>query len=162
MSRSIFEGLTRLDPRTSAPIPGLAERWEISPDGRVYTFHLRTNLLWSTDEPLTAEDVVYSWIRALDPATASGYAGQLFYLKSGEDFNAGKIKDPALVGVRALDGNTVRVELNNPTAFFLDLCAFSTLAVVPRQTIGKYGDHWLMARPLPVSGPYELGGLADQ
>ncbi len=153
---SIFEGLARLDPATSAPIPGLAERWDISPDGRVYTFYLRTNLLWSTGEPLTARDVVYSWIRVLDPATASDYAGQLFYLKNGEEFNAGKIKDPALVGVRALDRNTIRVELNNPTAFFLDLCAFATLAVVPRQTIGKYGDHWLMARPLPVSGPYEL------
>ena len=72
--RGLFEGLTRLDPKTARPIPGLAESWEISPDGRIYTFHLRTNLVWSTGEPITAEDVVYSWIRALNPATASGYA----------------------------------------------------------------------------------------
>ncbi len=152
----LFEGLARWDPRTSDPIPGLAERWELSPDGRVYTFHLRTNLVWSTGETITAADVVYSWIRALAPATASGYAGQLFYVKNGEDFNSGKIKDPSLVGVRALDDFTVRVELNNPTAFFLDLCAFPTLAVVPRRTIEKYGDDWMKARPLPSSGPYEL------
>ena len=156
VSSAIFEGLTRLDPKTSAPIPGLAESWEISPDGRIYTFHLRTNLVWSTGEPITADDVVYSWIRALSPATASDYAGQLYYLKNGEDFNSGKITNASLVGVHALDRYTVRAELNNPTAFFLDLCAFPTLYVIPRQTIEKYGDRWLMARPLPVSGPYEL------
>lgn len=152
----IFEGLARLDPKTANPVPGLAESWEISPDGLVYTFHLRSNLVWSTGGPITADDVVYSWIRALDPATASDYAGQLYYVKNGEEFNAGKIKDPSLVGVHALDARTVRVELNHPTAFFLDLCAFPTLSVVPRQTIEKYGDRWLMTRPLPVSGPYEL------
>lgn len=152
----LFEGLTRNDPVTSDPIPGLAERWEISPDARIYTFHLRTNLVWSTGEPITADDVVYSWIRALAPATASGYAGQLFYVKNAEDFNAGKIKDPNQVGVHALDRYTVRVELNNPTAFFLDLCAFQTLMVVPRQAIEKYGDNWMMHQPMPVSGSYEL------
>jgi oligopeptide transport system substrate-binding protein len=154
--QGLFEGLTRLDPKTARPIPGLAERWEISPDGLVYTFHLRTNLVWSTGEPITADDLVYSWLRALSPATASDYAGQLFYLKNAADFNAGKIKDPSLVGVHALDKFTVRAELNHPTAFFLDLCAFPTLYVVPHQTIEKYGDRWLMARPLPSSGPYEL------
>lgn len=152
----LFEGLTRSDPVSAAPIPSLAERWDISPDGRIYTFHLRPNIVWSTGEPITADDFVYSWIRALAPATASGYAGQLFYLKNAEAFNAGKIKDPSLVGVHALDRQTLRVELNDPTAYFLDLCAFPTLMVVPRQTIEKYGDNWLRQRPLPVSGPYEL------
>ncbi len=153
---SLFEGLTRYNASTAQPEPGLAERWEISPDGRTYTFHLRTNLVWSTGEPITSADVVYSWIRALAPETASQYAGQLFYLKNAEDFNAGKIKDPEQVGVHALDRNTIRTELVNPTAFWLDLCAFQTLNVVPRQTIEKYGDNWIMARPLPVSGPYDL------
>src|SRR5206468_3289379 len=54
----MFEGLTRPDPKTGRAIPGLAERWEISTDGRVYTFHLRTNLVWSTGEPIRAADVV--------------------------------------------------------------------------------------------------------
>jgi oligopeptide transport system substrate-binding protein len=152
----LFEGLTRLDPQTARPIPAIAERWEISPDGLTYTFHLRTNALWSTGEPIRADDVVYSWIRVLNPLTASDYAGQLFYVKNGEEFNAGKIKDPSLVGVHVLDPFTLRVELNHPTAFFLDLCAFQTLCIVPRQTIEKYGDRWLMARPLPCSGAYEL------
>ncbi|HEY3930888.1 MAG TPA: ABC transporter substrate-binding protein, partial [Verrucomicrobiae bacterium] len=89
----LFEGLARLDPKTARPIPGLAQSWKISPDGKIYTFHLRTNLVWSTGEPITADDVVYSWIRTLAPATASDYAGELFYVKNAEDFNAGKIKD---------------------------------------------------------------------
>ena len=153
---ALFEGLTRLNPKTVAPEPSLADRWEISPDGLVYTFHIRSNAVWSTGEPITADDFVYSWIRALDPATASDYAGQLFFLTHGEDFNAGRIKDPNLVGVHATDAHTLRVELNHPTAFFLDVCALQTLAVIPRRTIEKYGDHWLMARPLPSSGAYEL------
>ena len=153
---ALFEGLTRLNPKTVVPEPSLADRWEITPDGLTYTFHIRSNIVWSTGEPITANDFVYSWVRALDPATASDYAGQLFYIKNAEDFNAGKIKDPNLVGVHALDAQTLRVDLVHPTAFFLDLCAFQTLAVVPRQAIEKYGDRWLMARPLPSSGAYEL------
>ena len=153
---ALFEGLTRLNPTNALPIPGLAERWDISPDGRVYTFHMRTNLVWSTGEPITADDVIYSWLRALNPVTASEYSGQLYYLKNGEEYNTGKITDPSLVGCKAPDRYTVRAELKNPTAFFLDLCAFPTLSVVPRWTIEKYGDRWLSARPLPSSGPYEL------
>jgi len=48
----LFEGLTRLDPKTARPVPGLAQGWDISPDGCIYTFHLRTNLVWSTGEPI--------------------------------------------------------------------------------------------------------------
>ena len=154
--QGLFEGLTRVDPKTGGAIPGLASHWDISPDGTVYTFHLRTNLVWSTGEPLAADDVVYSWIRALDPLTASDYAGQLYYVKNGEAFNAGKIKDAAQVGVHAPDPLTVRVELNQPTTFFLDLCGMPVTSVVPRKCIEKYGDAWIKAEPLPVSGPYEL------
>ncbi len=153
---SLFEGLTRQEPVAARAVPGLAERWDISPDGTSYTFHLRTNLLWSTGEPITADDVVYSWLRELNPATASDYAGQLSYLKNAENFNTGKITDASLVGVHALDWCTVCVELNHPTLFFLDICAMPLTCVVPRRAIERYGDHWLNARPLPVSGAYEL------
>jgi oligopeptide transport system substrate-binding protein len=156
VAQGVFEGLTQFDPKTGRAIPGLAERWEISPDGCTYTFHLRSNLVWSTGEPITADDVVYSWIRALNPATASEYAGQLFFLKNAQDFTDGKIKDPTQVGVHAADPLTVRVELNHPTPFFSDICAIPVTSMVPRQTIEKYGDRWLMAKPLPVSGAYDL------
>ena len=156
ITKTLFEGLLRLDPRTGLPIPGLAERWDISPEATVYTFHLRTNAFWSTGEAITSEDVVYSWMRALSPATASDYAGELFYIKNAEDYYNGKIKDPGKVALHALDAHTFRVELNQPLAFFLDLCTFSTLAVVPRQVIEKHGERWLNERPLPCSGAYQL------
>jgi oligopeptide transport system substrate-binding protein len=82
--------------------------------------------------------------------------GNLFYIKGAEDYNLGRIKDRGQVRIQALDDHTLRVELVNPTAFFLDLCAFPTQAVVHRKTIEKYGDNWLKARPLPVSGAYQL------
>src|SRR6267143_2108562 len=153
---SLFEGLTRFDPTTGSGIPGLAERWDISPNRQVYTFHLRSNIVWSTGEPITAHDFVYSWLRALDPYTASDYAGQLFFLENAEEYNSGKLKDRTLVGVHALDDSTLRVNLKSPCAFFIDLCAFQTLAVVPRKAIEACGDHWIMKRPLPVSGAYLL------
>ena len=156
IAQGLFEGLTRVDPGTGGAMPGLAAHWDISPDGTVYTFHLRRSLTWSTGEPISADDVVYSWLRAMVPLTASDYAGQFYYVKNGESFNTGKLKDAAQVGVRAMDPLTVRVELNQPTAFFLDLCAMPVMSVVPRQCIEKYGDAWIKARPMPVSGPYEL------
>jgi oligopeptide transport system substrate-binding protein len=152
----LFEGLTRYDPVTARPIPGLADRWEISADGRVYTFHLRDNLFWAPGHPITADDLVFSWRRVLDPRLASEYAGQLYYLKNGQAYNEGKITDPNLIGVRALDEKTLRVELNDPTAFFLELCAFQTLAAEPRYVIEKRGDDWMRERPLPTSGAYTL------
>lgn len=156
IAKSLFEGLARLDGKTDRPAPGLAKNWDISVDGRVYTFHLRTNAAWSTGEPITSADVLYSWLRALSPSTASDYAGQLFYIKNAEPFYNGKIKDPAEVGVRAPDAYTVQVELDYPVAFFLDLCCYPTLAVVPRQAIAEYGDRWVTHLPLPCSGPYQL------
>lgn len=157
ITKALFDGLIKLDPRDAAPVPGLADRWEISPDGRTYTFHIRTNAVWSTGEPITSADVVWSWFRAVNPATAGDYAGQLFYIKGAEAWYNGTIKDPAQVGIHALDERTVRVELNAPLAFFLELCSFPTLAVVPRGVIEKHGDRWLHAKPLPTSGAFTLG-----
>jgi oligopeptide transport system substrate-binding protein len=153
---TLFEGLTRYHPRTAEPEPGSAERWEISSDRLVYTFHLRANARWSTGEPITADDVVFSWLRVLNPVSAAEYASQLFCLKNAEAYNAGKLTDPSLVGVKALDARTVRVELHSPIPFFLSLCAHPTLAIVPRQAIEQHGDRWLAARPLPTSGAFEL------
>jgi oligopeptide transport system substrate-binding protein len=152
----LFEGLTRLDPRTATPIPALAQRWEISPDGKTYTFHLRSNLVWSTGEPITADDIVHSWRRVVNPDTAADYAGQLFFVKNAEAISTKKISDLAQLGIRAAGPHTLVVELVAPTPFFLDLCAFRTLAVTPRHWIEKHGDRWVMTQPVPTSGPYTL------
>ena len=153
---ALFEGLTRFNAVTAQAEPALAKSWDISSDGTVYTFHLRGELKWSTGEPITAHDVVYSWRRAANPATASDYAGVLFHIKNAEAINAGKINDLRQLGVRAIGDHTVRVELVAPTPFFLELCAFWTLAVVPERVITQHGDQWCLHHPLPVSGSHTL------
>lgn len=156
IAMALFEGLTRFDPVTAAPVPGLAERWEISNDGRVYTFYIRPNAKWSTGEPITADDFVWSWQRILSPSTASEYSGVLFYIKNGEKYATGKLGDFGQVGVKAINTRTLRVELEMPVAFFLDLCSFQPYAVVPRKMIEKHGDRWLHAKPFMASGAYTL------
>ena len=153
---ALFEGLTRFNAVTAQAEPALAKRWDISGDGLVYTFHLRDDLQWSNGEPITTHDVVYSWRRAVNPATASDYAGMLYYVKNAEAINSGQLTDLTRLGVRSLDDQTVRVELAAPTPFFIELCAFWTLAVVPETAIARHGDQWCLSRPLPVSGSHTL------
>jgi len=156
ITKALFEGLLRLDAKTALPSAGLAHRWDVSADGRTYTFYLRTNATWSTGEPITSEDVVYSWRRALNPSTAADYAGQLFCIRNGEQYYSGKLSDPNQLGIQAVDVHTVRVELNSPVAFFADICCMPVTAVVPQRAIDRGGDRWLSQRPLPTSGPYQL------
>jgi oligopeptide transport system substrate-binding protein len=153
---SLFEGLTRFDPVTANPNPAIAEHWDISSDQKTYTFHLRTNAVWSTGQPITADDFVFSWTRALDPKVACDYANQLFYIRNGEAFNTGIITDAKRLGVKAIGPHTLEVQLNSPTPFFLELCAIHAFAAVPKFFIERYGDGWLRRPNFPCSGAYAL------
>jgi oligopeptide transport system substrate-binding protein len=152
---AVFEGLTAFDVKGLAA-PGVAERWEISPDGLHYTFHLRPNALWSNGDPVTAEDFLYAWRRTLLPETASEYAYQLYYIRGARDFNEGKTKDFNTVAVRAPDASTLEVTLANPTPFFLDLCAFTALLPVHRATVEKYPDWATKPDHFIGNGPFLL------
>lgn len=136
---ALFEGLTSFDSK-GVPQPGVAERWEISPDGLRYIFHLRKDARWSNGDPVTAEDFLYSWRRTLLPETASEYSYQLHYIRGAKAFGEGKTTDFSTVGVRAPAMHTVEITLENPTPFFLDLCAFATLLPVHRATVEKHSD----------------------
>lgn len=152
---ALFEGLTVPDPKTLAPLPGVAERWTTSPDGLTYRFFLRKTQ-WTNGDPVTAHDFVYSWRRALAPATAAEYAYMLYHVENGEEYNKGKIADPAQVGVRALDDSTLEVKLRQPTAFFLGLTSFSTLLPVHRQCVEQHGDAWTRPENIVTNGPFAL------
>ena len=152
---ALFEGLTTFNSAAEA-CPGVAERWDISPDARVYTFHLRNNARWSNGNPVTAYDFFESWERTLAPETASEYAYQLYYLKNAKAFNEGTLKDFSQVGLRALDPLTLEVTLENPTPFFLDLCAFTTLLPVHTLTVKREGDDWIKPGKLVSNGAYQL------
>ncbi len=136
---SIFEGLTNLDEQTCQPQPGVAERWDISPDGLVYTFHLRSNARWSDGTPVTAEDFAYSFRRILTPAFASEYSYMLWPIRNAEAFNAGKLTDFSAVGIATPDPHTLRLTLERPTPYLLALAAHNTWYPVPRATIEKFG-----------------------
>lgn len=151
---ALFEGLTSRN-AAGAIQPGMAERWEISPDGKTYTFHLR-DTKWSNGDPVTAQDFEKSWERVLNPNFVSKYAEQLYYIDQGEEYKLGKVTDFKQVGVHALDARTLEVRLKNPTPFFLDLCSFTTLLPVHLPSIQKYGDDWIKPGKLVSNGAYQL------
>jgi oligopeptide transport system substrate-binding protein len=155
---ALFEGLTSFD-ASGTPQPAVAERWDISADGRVYTFHLRSNTKWSNGDPVTAQDFHASWRRTLAPETTSEYAYQLYYLHNAKAFNEGKLTDFGEVGVRVLDPLTLEVTLDNPTPFFLDLCAFVTLLPVHVPSVercAKEGIAWTKPGNLVGNGAFTL------
>ena len=155
IASSLFEGLCRLN-EEGKPEPGMAERWDVSPDGLTYTFHLRTGIRWSDGTSVTAHDFVNSWRRALEPKTAADYASQLYVIKNARAFNEDTLKDFSQVGARALDDRTLLVQLENPVPYFIDLTAFVTLAPVPMPTVQKHGTAWIKPGNIVVNGPYRL------
>ena len=159
---ALFEGLTVIDEATSKPLPGMAERWDVSPDGLVYTFHLRADAVWSNGEPLTAQDFVFSFERMLAPQFAAEYANMLFALKNAETYNAGKLADFAQVGVKALDARTLQLTLERPCSYLLSLAAHQTWMPVPAATILKFGKahdrgtRWTRPENFVGNGPFTL------
>jgi len=152
---ALFEGLCAFD-KSGRAVPGVAERWDISPDGRTYTFYLRENAKWSDGSPVTSKDFVSSWKRTLTPATGSAYNYLLHPIKNAKAFSEGKISDFSGVGVRAPDDRTLIVELESPTPYFLDLCSFPTLHPVPVDLIARVGDDWVKPGHLINNGAYIL------
>lgn len=159
---SLIEGLVGEDPVDLAPVPGVAERWDISPDGTVYTFHFRSNARWSTGEPVTARDFVRSYERILAPKLAGEYAYMLHVMKGAEDFNKGKLKDFAMVGVKALDERTLRIELNHPVPYFLSLLNHYSWWPIHPATVEKHGpfaergNRWTRPGNYVGNGPFVL------
>lgn len=150
-----FEGLMRLDENEKA-VPGVAEKYEVSADGLVYTFTLRENAKWSDGEPVTANDFKYSWTRALNKDTAAEYAYQLFYIKNGEKFNAGEATAEDL-GIEVKDDRTLVVTLEAATAYFPELMAFPTYAPLREDIVSANEEGWATEPETYVSnGPFQL------
>ncbi len=151
----MFEGLTVRD-KNNQIVPGVAESWDISSDGKVYTFFLRTNSTWSDGKPVVAEDFVYSWRRQVDPKVASEYSYQHEPVKNAMAITRGELPVDAL-GVKAVDEHTLVVELEAPTAYFLEVIAFPTFAPLREDIIEKYGDSWTLSPETYIgNGPYVM------
>jgi oligopeptide transport system substrate-binding protein len=162
-ARVLYETLINLRASDCALEPGVAERWEISPDGRTYTFHLRENARWSNGDPVTSEDFRYSWRRAILPDSAADYSGLFLAIEGAQEFfdartamtaefaathaNAPSAAEAealwkrtvelfdATVALRAPDPRTLVVTLKAPLVYFLDLCAFPCFAPVHPATV---------------------------
>lgn len=151
----LFDGLVVADAR-GEPVPGAAERWDVSADGTVYTFHLRAGLKWSDGTPLTAEDFVAGWRRALDPATAAQLVDLAYTVRSASAVAAGE-KPPAELGVRAVDAQTFEVTLEAPDAAFIRLVAgYALFFPLPRHLYAQAGEGWAKPGVMVSNGPYTL------
>lgn len=136
---------------------GIAEEWEVSEDGLTYTFHLRDDAKWSDGEPITADDFVYSWQRLMDPETASIYAFIGECIKNGAAVEAGDVPVEEL-GVRAEDDQTLIVELENPTSYFLSMIGLQAqFAPLRQDVVEEHGaDFAATADDNVYSGPFAI------
>lgn len=156
-----FEGLMRED-ENSKIVPGTAEKYEVSDDGTVYTFHLRKDAKWSDGKPVVAGDFEYAWKRALNPKVAAEYAYQLFYIKNGAAYYnqekvGGKVATAEDVGVKVIDDNTLEVTLESPVPYFLSLAAFPTYFPVRKDIIEGNEEKWTLKPDTYISnGPFKM------
>ena len=138
--RALFEGLTTYHPTDdSIHNPGVAKSWDSNEDFTEWTFHLRDNARWSNGDPVTAHDFIYAYSRLLDPNMGGPYTSMLFFLKNGEAYNKGDVKEFADVGVKAPDDYTLVCTLEDPTPFFPDVVKHTTWYPVHQATIEKFG-----------------------
>lgn len=154
----LYEGLTRKD-ENGQNVPGIAEKWDISEDGKTYTFHLRTDAKWSNGDPVTAGDFEFAWKRVLDPQLKpepASYAYQLYYIVNAESYNTSKGATADQVGVKATDDHTLVVNLNSPTPYFLSLMSFQTFFPVHKSV--KDNEAWAASASTIISnGPFKMG-----
>ncbi|MDG1820034.1 MAG: peptide ABC transporter substrate-binding protein [Porticoccaceae bacterium] len=159
---ALMEGLVLKDHVTLEPIPGVAESWDISDNGLVYTFYLRKNARWSNGDPHNAHDYVWSWWRALQPALGNLYAYMYFPILNAQPYYKGELQDFSQVGIKALDDYTLQIKLENPTPYFLQLLDHYSLFPVHRPTVEKFGQadergtRWTFQGNLVGNGAFQL------
>ncbi|OGQ34140.1 MAG: oligopeptide-binding protein oppA [Deltaproteobacteria bacterium RIFCSPHIGHO2_12_FULL_43_9] len=152
---NIMEGLVIFD-NNLKPQPAMAEKWDVSPDGKTYTFHIRKNIKWNDGKPLTAHDFYYSWQRLLDPKTAAEYAYFLFDVKNAQEFNSGKLKDFSKVGLKVVDNYTFQVELSHPASYFINVPTFWVTFPMRKDIVEKFGPNWTDPQNIVTAGPFIL------
>jgi len=150
----LFVGLTRVN-KDGKVENALADKIEISEDGKVYKVTLKDGLKWSDGNPITAEDFEFAWKRVLDPKMESQYAYQLYYIAGAEEYNKGKGKADS-VGVKAVDAKTLQVTLKQPTAYFDSLMGFYTYYPVSKKVVEANADWAKDPKTLVSNGAFIL------
>jgi oligopeptide transport system substrate-binding protein len=160
IQRDLFEGLVGEAPNGDLE-PGAAESWEISDDGKRYTFHLRRNARWSNGDALTAADWVYGLRRSADPVTGSRYTFILEPIRNAAAISAGEAPVDSL-GVRAIDDYTLEIELESSTPYFLGLLTHSSTYAMHRPSVEAYGDRVTRPGNFVTNGAYMLAEWVSQ
>jgi oligopeptide transport system substrate-binding protein len=146
-----YSGLVSFDPQLNL-VADLAAGWEISPDGKTYTFHLRPDARFHNGKPVTAQDVIYSWERAADPRTNSDtvltYLGDIVGVKEKHDGQADSIS-----GLKAIDEHTLQVTIDAAKPYFLLKLTYPTAFVVDRENVESDAEWY---RAPNGTGPYRL------
>lgn len=159
---ALFEGLVEEDPATRGPEPGIAERWTISDDGLRYQFFLRKDAKWSDGKAITAQDVVRSYERIMNPLLASEYAYLFEILAGGSDYVAGELTDFSKVGVTAINDHLLEIRLKHPVPYFLSLLTYTCWRPLPIHAIEAHdglrrrGSRWAREGNLVSSGAFQL------
>lgn len=149
----LLVGLTTFD-AAGRPVPGIAERWTVSPDQLTWTFHLRP-AQWSDGVPMTAEDFVFSLRRVADPKTGALYANLIFPIAGAREVIRGRLP-PERLGVEAPDPRTVVIRLEHPVPYLPDLMAHYGLVPVPPHAVRRWGDGWTAPGRFVSNGPFRL------
>jgi peptide/nickel transport system substrate-binding protein len=151
VERLIFGALLKMSDQL-VPTPDLAKGWDISPDATTYTFHLNDGIKWSDGQPLTADDVIFTFERALDKRTGSIWAGRLSGIAGAADYASGKA--PSVSGLTAPDASTIQVKLAQPNAAFLTtLGNFSGLGILPKHVLQDVAPDQLKANQFSSQAP---------
>jgi oligopeptide transport system substrate-binding protein len=149
----LYEGLTALD-RDGTVTPGIADSWTTDPTGTIYTFSIRPNAKWSDGERVYAGEFVAGLRRAVDPRTASGSANLLSVIKNANEIIGGK-KSVAELGVTAPSENSIRLELERPAPYILQILA-EPIAAPLHQRHDMNGEAPSLANAMVTEGPYVL------
>ena len=155
---ALFEGLVNIANDGDTILPGVAERWDVSPDGRTYTFHLRSDARWSDGGPVIADDFVYSFRRVFTPSMGCQNNVYGFMIKGSRAMNEGK---DAALGVAAIDARTLRIELEYRAAFPVH-SAGAPFVPVPRAVVERFGggtrpgSPWTRPGKIVCNGPFIL------
>lgn len=140
----VFDGLARFTERAELA-PDLATRWEVSPDGLAYTYHLRQGVTFHDGTPFTAYDVKHTYERVLNPRTQGGRAWPLYSILGARDYangDTGTTTHPkSLRGLEIRDDSTIVIRLEQPFAIFPKMLAMPVTAIVPKHTPPDFGEH---------------------
>jgi len=150
--RQVWDGLVKYNPETLEVEPAIAESWDVSDDGLVYTFHLKKGVKFHSGRELVAEDFVYSWSRVARAETASYLAYHLEPIVGYDELQEGK--GDTLEGVKALDDYTLEVTLKYPYADFVNTLGHVVFYPVAKEDIEKWGDQY--AEHVNGTGPFKF------